>query len=317
MSIMYRPADAVSLKEQQGQAMSETLVVMLALVPFFVALPLIARYQDMRHATLAASRTAAFECSVRFERCGNDQQESDVIANQIRRRHFSRHHIDVHSGDVASDETLAAQRNPFWHDSKGNSMLASYADVTLDIKREKADAIKKLNFGNLNLSSAVEKFAKFAGPDAFGMPIRDGLITAQVQSKTRLDQSWLRHLPAGFTDTLNFSEKTVVLVDGWHASSAKGPEARSFQNRVEQGRRLPSVTDLVREIGSEFRLAPQGRLERWLPDDGVEKALDLLYQPVRFGIREEGKLSIFQHRKPFRYHEIDVEILPQDRLKSQ
>ena len=52
---------------QRGQALAETIVVIsFVIVPFFVAVPLLAKYQDMRQATVSASRTAAFECSVRF-----------------------------------------------------------------------------------------------------------------------------------------------------------------------------------------------------------------------------------------------------------
>ena len=60
----------LSGRGQRGQALAETMVVIsFVMLPFFVAVPLLAKYQDMRQATVSASRTAAFECSVRFEAC--------------------------------------------------------------------------------------------------------------------------------------------------------------------------------------------------------------------------------------------------------
>ncbi|MDO4230987.1 MAG: hypothetical protein Q4D19_02520 [Lautropia sp.] len=296
--------------------MTETLVMMLGLLPFFVAIPLLAKYQDMRQATLAASRTAAFECSVHFEHCHEDAN-TDEIANHIRRRHFSQLQTGVRSAEGVDDARMDEQRNPFWTDRAGKPMLASFADVKLDITREKMDAFNEMkahNVPQLRLGQLAQTFSELTGPDRFGMPLSDGLITAKVQASTALDDSWLKHLPAGFTKRLNFNERTVVLVDGWHASSAKGSEARSTASRVEAGRQLPSVKHVLQALNDRIQLVPQRFIQNTVPSDKPERLLDVLYAPARFGISED---PISKNRELFHYHEVDVEIVPEDRLKKE
>lgn len=301
---------------QQGQAMTETLVMMLGLLPFFIAIPLLAKYQDMRQATLAASRTAAFECSVHFEHC-HEQASTDEIANHIRRRHFSEVRMGVRSHDGVDDSRMAEQRNPFWTDRAGKPMLASFADVKLDITRERMDAydeMKAHNVPQLRISQLAQTFSELTGPDRFGMPLSDGLVTAKVQASTALDDSWLKHLPADFTNRLNFNERTVVLVDGWHASSAKGSEARSTASRVEAGRQLPSVRHVMQALNGRIQLVPQRFIQNTVPSDKPELLLDVLYSPARFGISQD---PISRNARLFHYHEVDVEIVPEDRLKKE
>ena len=45
---------------QQGQALTEFLVASLVVVPLFLLIPMIGKYQDMAHNTLMASRYVAF-----------------------------------------------------------------------------------------------------------------------------------------------------------------------------------------------------------------------------------------------------------------
>ena len=44
---------------QGGQSLVEAAVLAAALVPLLLAVPLLAKYQDLRHAAIAASRSAA------------------------------------------------------------------------------------------------------------------------------------------------------------------------------------------------------------------------------------------------------------------
>jgi hypothetical protein len=55
----------------RGQALTEFLLVSLALIPLFLLLPMIGKYQDINHATQMASRYAAFDAILR-----NDSQNS-------------------------------------------------------------------------------------------------------------------------------------------------------------------------------------------------------------------------------------------------
>jgi len=52
-------------RAQRGQALVEALVAAIALVPLALLVVLLGKFQSMQQATIAASRTLAFECSVR------------------------------------------------------------------------------------------------------------------------------------------------------------------------------------------------------------------------------------------------------------
>ncbi|MGV7207009.1 hypothetical protein ACLB1G_04040 [Oxalobacteraceae bacterium A2-2] len=68
-----------------GQALAEFLVLAVALLPLFLLLPLIAKYQDIAYQTLVASRYVAFDAMTR-----NDGQSSwkppEQLAAEVRRR---------------------------------------------------------------------------------------------------------------------------------------------------------------------------------------------------------------------------------------
>ena len=56
----------IGLKWQQGQAMTEILVASaFVLVPLFLIVPMVGKYIDMQHATVAASRYSAWEATVK------------------------------------------------------------------------------------------------------------------------------------------------------------------------------------------------------------------------------------------------------------
>jgi len=154
----------LSGRGQRGQALAETMVVIsFVMLPFFVAVPLLAKYQDMRQATVSASRTAAFECSVRFEACRNGQATDD-IADQIRRRHFSKTLLGLRSDETPADDQLEQERNRFWVDRKGNALLQSYKDVALRIDHENFDAFK----GQRRVEAFLSAASDVSGPGRFG-----------------------------------------------------------------------------------------------------------------------------------------------------
>jgi hypothetical protein len=278
---------------QQGQALVEALVLAAALIPLLLAVPLIAKYQDIRHAAIAASRTAAFECSVRPDDCGEGQARATIAAD-LRRRHFARHDRDLLSADDMSDDAPLSERNRFWVDRRGASLLASASDVELQLDVGSSDAAGRAWLragadagGNLAADAAADAMSALAGPAAFGLDIGYGLSAARVQAGVSLSRTlaqWLQR-PEGMRLTL--SGKTAVMVDAWNASSGKGTGSRSFESRVEQGRRLPG---------------------------SGEEAFDLLYAPIRQLITGPLLAPIEPRGNLFRYHEIDVDIVPEDRV---
>jgi hypothetical protein len=294
---------------ERGQALVEVLVFAAALVPLLLAVPLIAKYQDIRHAAVAASRTAAFECSVRPEHCTHEDVQTSIAAD-LRRRHFARHDRDLMSADGMADDAAAEQRNGFWVDRRGAALLSKPSDVVLSTDMGESDAAGGAWNRAARGGRGAAAVADLAGPSRFGFEPAAGLITTGVRAHVSLNRTlaqWL-HRPEGLQ--LALSGKTAVLVDPWNASSGAGAEQRSLLSRVEQGRRLP---DAGASFSAAWGAAPADALGS--PAGGsAEEAVDLLYLPIRSLITNPLLAPLEPRGTLFRYHEIDVERVPADRI---
>jgi xylulose-5-phosphate/fructose-6-phosphate phosphoketolase len=85
-------------RPQRGQALVEALVAMIALVPLMLLVVLLGKFQSMQQATIAASRTLAFECTVRPGDC-SDAPARAMLAEDARRRHFGRIDREIFTAD--------------------------------------------------------------------------------------------------------------------------------------------------------------------------------------------------------------------------
>ncbi len=319
---------------QRGQAMTETLVMAAAIIPFLLAVPLIAKYQDIRHASVAASRTLAFECAIRPQVC-SDAQAGAAMADRIRRRHFSRQDIDVFSNDVLTDQRFGQEAHRFWRNPDGSPMLASPDDVSVALSQHRSDALlsgyqvalekfrNRNSTARTNAPPATSQPSPFAGltqamshvvgPDAFGLSLHGGLLKAEVQARVPLDSRLAAALGGTDPVLLQFRSRTAVLADSWNASSAKGTEASSLQYRVEQGRRLPSlqrISHLIEEVVG--RAVPDALTGSALGDPEV--LLDGLYSPARVLIQNTDMDVLAPGGRGFQARPVDVEVVPADRL---
>jgi hypothetical protein len=114
---------------------------------------------------------------------------------------------------------------------------------------------------------------------------------------------------------LGLSGRTAVLVDAWNASSGKGLEAGSFQSRLQRGWRLPGLGDAAGMLGEAIGLAPAGALDV-AGDAGAEAAIDALYAPIRALISGPLMAPVEPRGSLFRYHEVDVDVVPADRVAA-
>ncbi len=122
-----RPPAATRL--EQGQALAEFLAVALVLIPLFLLVPMIAKYQDLAHFTQLASRYAAFDATVRNDTTGTWKPEAELAA-EVRRRFFSNSDAPIKTGDVAGN--FDAHRNLFWSDPVGNHLISDLdTDITV------------------------------------------------------------------------------------------------------------------------------------------------------------------------------------------
>lgn len=302
----------MSRRLQRGQSLVEALVATVALLPLLFAVPLIAKYQDIRHAAVSASRTAAFECSVRPEVCVEPQTRA-VLADGLRRRHFARHDRDLLSNDSPVDSAAPSERNRFWVGRSGDPLLAGFSDVSLELEEGTSDAARGA-YPDTGGAALADAASGVAGPVAFGLRSAGGLITSRVRAHVSLHRTladWLSR-PEGLR--LALTGKTAVLVDAWNASAGKDPDPRSFQSRVELGWRLPGIGDGATMLDAASQAAPAGLLGGARGTD-VEESIDLLYSPIRLLITGPLLAPVEPRGRLFRYHEIDVDVVPADRIR--
>lgn len=208
------------LRDQHGQALTEFLVVAIALVPLFLLMPLIAKYQDISHATQMASRYVAFEAMTRNDSVSTWKPESQ-LADEVRRRFFSNTDAPIKTNDVAGN--FEANRNLFWRDPQGNPLIKDFnSDVTV-------------SFGFGNGSSHNDAFSSTHDGEPFVLRNQldlhaRGIYTANVSVT-------LANLPAGLTfyepfDQINLSmtRSTSVLIDPWTAKNPQQVESKIAGN---------------------------------------------------------------------------------------
>ena len=244
-----------------------------------------------------------------------------ALGGDLRRRQFARHDHDLLSADAMPDDASAEQRNRFWVDRQGGSLLAKPSDATVQVAVGESDAAggawaragtdASSRMGGPGAGS--NGMSSLAGPGVFGLEVANGLVTAQVRASVSLNRTlaqWLQR-PQGMR--LALGGKTSVMVDAWNASSGKGPDPRSFEARVAQGRRLPGPGDSAGMLGAAGREAPDGALGS-LDGVGPEEAIDVLYAPIRSLITSPLLAPVEPRGSLFRYHEIDVDLVPADRI---
>jgi hypothetical protein len=183
---LHRPL----VPKQSGQALVEFLVVAVALLPLFLLIPVIAKYQSIAQATQLASRYAAFDGLVRND-TQNTSKPLDQLQDEVRRRIFSNSDAPIKTGDVAGD--FKANQNLFWRTPHDKPLIANFTDVTVTRSQQSAHDGQPFDMD-------------------FGAK---GIGSAQVSVK-------LANLPGGLKffepfDKINLvmNRSTSVLADGW------------------------------------------------------------------------------------------------------
>ncbi len=201
---------------QRGQAMAEFLALVLALVPLFLLMPMIAKYQDITHFTQLASRYAAFDATVRNDATGSWKDEAELAA-EVQRRFFSTSDAPIKTGDVVGN--FDAHRNLFWSDPVGQHLIA---DLNHDIV---------VSFGtgfggtHANAFEAASDAKLFTLAPALQLSTR-GIYRANVSVT-------IANLPSGLAsyepfDAINLSttRQTSVLIDPWTARNPQQVEEK-------------------------------------------------------------------------------------------
>jgi hypothetical protein len=225
---------------QRGQALTEFIVIALALIPLFLLLPAIGKYQDLAHATQMASRYLAFEAATRNGAQGGWTPPAQ-LAMDVRRRFFGNPLAPIKAHDAAGN--FKADQNPFWTDQQGNALIHDF------------DSDVVVSFGPGHGASQAAGYS----PASDGVPFvfaRDplgleapGVFTANI-SVTLAD------LPApedSYTKTydtfahlgLVMRRHTSLLLDSWSAQASQQVQNRISHPLLFPGKLLEPVAPLV------------------------------------------------------------------------
>jgi hypothetical protein len=214
---------------EKGQALSEFLILAFALIPLFLLLPVIAKYQDISHSTQMASRYVAFDATTRNEFTSTWKSETQM-ADEVRRRYFSNSDAPIKTNDVAGN--FLAHQNLFWRDPKGAPLIKDFgADVKVSYG---LDNKPKPNQG---LSDKTKEAYLFEGFSFEGLDVMNLRSMMNLPDSARVYTGnvsvTLANLPAGIKsyepfDKINLSmnRSTSLVVEPWMANSPHQAEDR-------------------------------------------------------------------------------------------
>lgn len=255
---------------QRGQALTEFLVAAVALVPLFLLIPLIAKYQDIAHTTQLASRYVAFDSFTRNDSVGTAKSEGQ-LADEVRRRFFSNADAPIKTDDVAGN--FLAHQNLFW---RGPSNTALIRDFGTDVG---------VSFGAGNGASHGAGFS--AASDGVPFILHDRLALRARGVYTANVSVALANLPAGLKFfepfdriDLNVGRSTSVAIDPWAARDPAQIEAKIVGHpelfpTAPLAALTPAVDAAVRAIDAPAGLSGPllGQLDFWrdvVPNDRLK-----------------------------------------------
>jgi hypothetical protein len=201
-----------SLTEQRGQAMVEMIVGVGVLITLMLGTMIVARYVDIRSATVQASRYVA------FERVTNLKGVPDAeIERKLRTRMFTISNSPLRADDGLTDDAQWRDENPNWKDPsiRARRLIATPKDV------------QAVTLENAPTSAAARAFAAVVdGIDTVGdlagsnfdldtRAFHTGIVMVKLAN--------LESMPEPLNAmNLTLTERTAVLTDSWQAG---GPGA--------------------------------------------------------------------------------------------
>lgn len=279
---------AVARCPQSGQALVETLVAAIVLVPFVLLIVWLGKVQSIQHATISASRLLAFECAARPEDCRHGDAHPELV-DKLRRRVFARADVQPLSRDRMPNDAPSSERNPLWVDRANRPLIERFSDIGARIDPAGFDAGRSVAIsqaGNLT-GNAAQLLSDLAGPGRFGLDIGAGLVDAKVQAGVSASATAPGFLTQLDSIALRMRANTAIVTDAWNASGPYGRAPDSVETRVGQGRRLLSA---------------------------YETSIDLRYGLTRGFITSMGAIGLEPQARSFRYHDADVDVVPADRV---
>ncbi|MGB7182195.1 MAG: hypothetical protein WBD51_09705 [Burkholderiaceae bacterium] len=268
----------------RGQALIEALIGVAALTLLAALGLMVGKYQMVAQAVVDTSHSLAFECAMMPANC-----LASTVTDDASRRTRSHHFTDAADG---------LRQTTAWSTRNGTHFLSGTDDdIQLHLTHPQFDAgLGVLRGGARSAAgSAVHVVSNLAGPGRFDLDITGGLVSAHVQANLFQGQgqsgAGTDHTNANGLNLLAgiavpISAHSAIIADFWNASGPTGSEPTSVQTRVEKGQRLANWIETAQRVG---------------------------YAPTLGFIRLMGAISLEDSASEFKYHEIDVDVIPVDR----
>lgn len=298
--------------------MVETLVAAtLVLVPLFLMIPIIAKYQDIRSHVVQGARYAAWERTVWFggaaaEPMGfssgssfSNKWQANAKSDDDIRAEIGHRILSKSTGDfnTASDKgtTSALTGHDTWRDRRGNTLLQSYNNISASYENETAPGLINDVFEPLmNIAAVVSSFTldtKAQYTSTLGLTVREVAFNGQPWA---VPQRALGEKYSGdflvSSNSMNFSETNVIVANGW---SANGPGSYAEFDSSD-----PKIKNRISVYNQVRGLTPSSILK---PESGVFKTvLDVLNVIALIFFPELSTLDLGR---------IEVDRVPADRLQ--
>lgn len=111
----------IPIKFERGQSTVEFAIIAAALVPFILAIVLMAKYADIRHATTQASQYAV------WEKIRSPSKSEAQITDEVRARFFTKTQRVITSNESVANN--AAEYRSYWDDHGQRRLLRNFSDV--------------------------------------------------------------------------------------------------------------------------------------------------------------------------------------------
>lgn len=299
--------------------MIETLVAAtLVLVPLFLAIPVIAKYQDIRSHVVQGARYAAWERTVWFGGASaatmgfgssgtfSNKWEANAKSDDDIRAEVGHRILSKSTGgfNTASDKGTSGSLtgHDTWRDRRGNTLLQSYGNISNTYDNDTAPGLINDVFEPLmNIAAVVSNFtldthAQYTAK--VGLSVREVAFNGQpwaVPAQRALGERYGNDFLVS-NRSMNFSEKSVIVANGW---SANGPGSFAEYDSSD-----PKISKRMSVYNQVRGLTPSSILK---PKSGVFKTvLDVL---------DTIALVFFPELSTLDLGRIEVDKVPADRLQ--
>jgi hypothetical protein len=202
---------AIYKTRQHGQAMTEFLIASLVLVPLFMGAVYLAKYSDIKHAAIQASRYASMDRAINPQ----SVKSNETIRQEAKVRFFTQQEARnagvLNESDKSFNPDKEKSQIAYWRDLAGKRLIDNFGGVGSN------SGSVRVEFRNSDLGAA-SKVQEYAGK-LFGLP-SEGMYAADVE----VSLLNIGHFEPLSKIDLKIGATTVFTGNAWNAGGNKDVE---------------------------------------------------------------------------------------------